>query len=216
MIVAFEGIDGAGKTTTVPLVVEKLAERGLESFATTKRHPVITAPFALEQAEALADRLWGIPHDARLDTVGTLHWIYLNAAYFAAVHHALSAELDHHQVAVMDNWINKFVARIACDGRYPLAEIRSLLRPLPQPDMVFLLDVDPAVAARRKKGATDAERGLLAGADDFAAHQGTVRKVLLALAEDLRWVVVSPGPRSAAEIAQEVADTVHSRLLGHS
>lgn len=210
MIIAFEGIDGAGKTTTAPLVVAALNKRGLSAVSMDKRSMTVKSAFARQQLDALAARLWGVTHDSRLNAVGELHWVYLNAAFFAGTHHALSVELDHDAIVVIDNWINKFVARIASNGEFKLDELMKLIEPLPQPDMVFMLDVRPRLAAARKLSASDAESGALRScADaDFETYQTIVRAHLLTMAEHLGWTVITPRERTAEQVALEVADLV--------
>jgi thymidylate kinase len=213
VLIAFEGIDGAGKTTTAPLVAAKLAESGLSVIQATKRASGVQSPFASEQLDALAKRLWGVPHDARLDELGTLHWIYLNAAFFAGTHFALTAEHGPDTVVVFDNWINKFLARVTSSGEFKLDEVIDILRPLPQPDLVFFLDVPPDVAAARKEGASDLERGFLHdGRRDFVGYQTIVRQGLVVLADRLRWTVIEPVGRTADEVADDVAGRVRAHL----
>jgi thymidylate kinase len=213
LLIAFEGIDGAGKTTTASLLAASLASSGYSASEANKREPRVTSPFAKEQLRALADRLWGIPHDDRLESLGDLHWIYLNAAYFAGIHYSMSAELGPRGVIILDSWINKFVARVTTNGRFKIDEVLAILDPLPQPDMVFLLDVPPATADRRKSFVTDLERGSLGGGHrDFETYQAIIRKALLLMADRFGWTVISPGDRSAAQVAAEVAHVVRARL----
>lgn len=215
LFVAFEGIDGAGKTTTAPLVARKLASWQIPVLEASKRSPGVSGPFAKEQLHTLAERLWGVPHDDRLDTVGGWHWIFLNAAYFSGLHYALSAELGPDAIVVFDNWINKFVARITSNGSLKFDEVLKVLEPLPQPDMVFLLDVPPMVASARKESASDLERGPLQdGRRDFAAYQSIIRDSLLQMADQFGWTVISPGGRTPDEVADEVAGIIRSRAAG--
>ncbi|MEU6997290.1 hypothetical protein [Nonomuraea sp. NPDC046570] len=212
MLIAFEGIDGAGKTTTAPLVAARLSDLGYTVTEATKRTFTAKSPFAQEQLQAVADRLWRVPHDDRLDSLGTLHWIYLNAAFFAGAHHALSEDLGPGEIAVFDNWINKFVARITGNGKFKLDDALQTLHLLPQPDMVFVLDVPPATAVTRKEF-SHLERGTLHdGRLDFVGFQSVVRDSLLHMADHFDWTVVAPLDRSAAEVADEIAQLVHARL----
>jgi len=208
VLVALEGIDGSGKTTTVPIVAARLREKGYSAVEAEKRTSIVRQGFAREQLDAVAARLWSVPHDARLGSLGTLHWVYLNAAYFAGTHYALAEELGPRDIVVFDNWINKFVARIASNGEMPLDEALDAIALLPKPDCVFLLDVDPATVASRRQF-SDLERGALRdGSLDFAAYQSEVRENLIRMAKRFDWVVVTPGDRTVDEVAEELADLI--------
>lgn len=209
MIVAFEGIDGAGKTTTAPLVAKNLSAGGLQVIEASKRRPGVENEFVAEQLAALADRLWGVPHDSRLDALGITHWIYLNAAYFAGTHFALSAQLGDRGIAVFDNWINKFVARAILQSGLDLEEVLPNLSYLPQPDLVFLLDTPPQLALERKATPSDLERGASVNrTGDFESYQAGVRSVLVTMAQQFGWVVVATAGKNADEIGTEVSDLV--------
>lgn len=213
MLVAFEGIDGAGKTTTAALVVPRLASLGFRVLGAEKRSPGVRTEFAAEHLGVLADRLWGVPHDDRLKSLGSLHWIYLNAAYFAGVHHCLSRDSSGLDVVVFDSWINKFVTRAATNGEFTLPEIIEVLAALPRPDLVFMLDVSPKVAAGRKPAATVLERRPLGGRDeDFVAYQSVIRSSLLSLADEFGWTMIHAEDRSAAQVADAVVDVIAASL----
>jgi thymidylate kinase len=213
MIVAFEGIDGAGKTTTGPLVAAKLRDWGVPATFSAKRAPGISDPFARQQLGELSDCLWGVPHDARLDLLGTPYWIYLNAAFFAGAHYTLSQQMAPGDIVIFDNWINKFIARICSNAQYQLADVLRVLSFVPQPDMIILLDVPPALAAERKVSASELERGILHdGRLDFIAYQNIIRDTLLNLARRYGWAVVVPGKMSPGELAEQVAVLIRARL----
>jgi dTMP kinase len=215
MLIAFEGIDGAGKTTVASLLVAELSASGFKVIEATKRQPGVSSPFAREQLHALAARLWGIPHDQRLGELGSLHWIYLNAAYFAGVHHALTEEVrvGAADIVIFDNWIHKFAARVATNGRYQLDEVLRITEFLPQPDIVFLLDVTPEVAAERKPFASELERGSLGnGERDFSSYQALIRDLLSRMATRFGWPVVPAGSKPAGQLATEVAQVVRARF----
>lgn len=193
-------------------MAEKLTALGYSVVSTSKRDTAVREPFAREQLQALAERLWGVPHDSRLNAVGSLHWVFLNASYFAATHHALSEELGAKQIAVMDNWINKLVARMASNGEFELDELLRMLAPLPQPDLVVMLDVPPSVAASRREF-SDAERGLLTSADNtFETFQSTVRSNLFRMADHYKWDLLVPGDSTPDEVALDVVRLVQDRL----
>jgi len=216
LLVAFEGIDGSGKTTTATLVADRLSAIGVKAKALQKRDPDIGSLFVRRQLRVLADCLWGIPHDGTLKSLGSLHWIYLNGAYFSGLHEAVSAETEPTQVVVLDRWINKFVARVTTNGEFTIDDVLELLCPMPRPDLVFLLDVPPEVAASRKAVTKPLELGPIDAVErDFVSYQATVRQLLLVMADRFGWTVIAPAGRARDEIAAEVADVVCSRLHHH-
>ncbi|WP_020391209.1 dTMP kinase [Kribbella catacumbae] len=213
MLITFEGVDGSGKTTTASLVAGRLTSAGVPTRLMAKRTPLLQDEFARVQLTALARQIWGRPKNAPLVDLGPDYWLHLNAAYFAGLHRALTTELGSAGVAVYDNWIHKFVARIATGDDLPLDRALTVLDALPRPDRVFLLDVPPAVAAARKPVITLAERGGLQPGDwTFESFQSAVRSNLLRMADHLGWTVIVPGQRTPDEIADEVAADVMSMV----
>jgi thymidylate kinase len=211
VLVALEGIDGSGKTTTVPRIADRLRARGFSATEAEKRKSIVSDDFARAQLDAVGARLWSVPHDARLAALGTLHWVYLNAAYFAGTHFALTAELGPRDIVIFDNWVNKFIARIAANGELPLEHALNEFMSLPQPDFVILLDVDPSVAASRRQF-SELERGALRGRRlDFESYQSEVRQNLLLMARHFDWAIVTPGDRTPDEVADELADLIEAR-----
>jgi thymidylate kinase len=214
MIVAFEGIDGAGKTTLAPRVAAILQHHGIDARFAAKRAPGISDNFAKEQLNIISECLWGVPHDARLDSLGTPYWIYLNAAYFSGIYAALSRQQQPYQVTIFDNWINKFIARISARGEFRGDELETILALVPQPDLVVLLDVEPDVAAQRKLTASELEQGVLFnGQLDFVGYQGLIRDHLLAQARQRDWPVVVAGARQLDAIAAETAQLIYHRII---
>ncbi|HET8641101.1 MAG TPA: hypothetical protein VFM37_04140, partial [Pseudonocardiaceae bacterium] len=91
--------------------------------------------------------------------------------------------------------------------------VLELLDRVPQPEMVFLLDVSPEVAASRKRAVKPLELGPVGAAKrDFVSYQATVRRLLLEMAGRFGWPVVSTAARTCDDVATEVADSVQARL----
>jgi dTMP kinase len=92
--------------------------------------------------------------------------------------------------------------------------LQSLFDTVANPDLVILLDVDPAVSWRRRNRFKASEIGRWDGytGDTYSAYceyQGLVRKGLLALALDRKWLVV---PQTSDTNEAEVVESVYSQV----
>jgi Thymidylate kinase len=217
VFVAFEGIDGSGKTTTAAALVRELHKRGISAIAVDKRRPELPAGYAHEHLAVLADRLWTTSVGAPIHVLGELHWIYLNAAYFCALWQTTVAPAANQgHVVVVDNWINKFAVRVSTNGQHALGEVLKLINEVPKPDQVFFLDVEPVIAAARRSHFSAHEQGSLRDAfaerRDFVAYQTDVRAMLASLADHCGWHRIAPGTRPAGEVASEIADVISEGL----
>lgn len=142
MLVSFEGIDGSGKSTMVRAVARALRARG-------RRVVVTREPTASWLGRAVRR---GIRR--RMDPLG-LAFLFLGDR---ALHvGALRRELERGTVVLTDRYADSTTAYQAAtlQGRIrrPLETLRRWQAALfPRPEIVFLLDVDPAVSLRRIGG----------------------------------------------------------------
>ncbi len=196
ILVAVEGVDGAGKHTQVSalrLEVEKLGYTVSEysfpdymgsSLGPTLKgmlagkfgnanliHPSISAPlFALERSEK-CDRI--------------------------------RADLAAGKVVICDRYVYSNVAHQAC--RLPASErcefqrwlekVEFEILKLPRPHLTVLLDVDPQVASDRRRIRSQ-ESGKDRPLDDYEKDEDSIlraRTIYHSLASELQWVVVPTG-----------------------
>jgi dTMP kinase len=200
VFVAFEGGDGAGKSTQVRLLGDALSAQGREVVRTREpggtpaaeamRHVVLTPEFAgLDpRAEALLYAASRAEHVARL----------------------VQPALDRGAVVITDRYIDSSIAYQGVGrglgpdvvGEINLWATRSLL-----PDLTVLLDVDAGQGLARLDSSPDR---LEAEPEEFHA---TVRSAFLSLAQGdpSRYLVLSAsGERE--DIAAQVLDRVQSML----
>jgi thymidylate kinase len=158
-VVSFSGIDGAGKSTQIEELCARLVEAGLsvrvlafwDDVATLKgfREFLSRALFHGESGVGTPAR----PVNRRDKNVRS--WPMTGFRYFLYFMDALSlrmvtANASHTDVVIFDRYLYDEVANLSLDGRLTQAYVRLLLRMVPQPEVAYLLDVDPVQARARK------------------------------------------------------------------
>jgi thymidylate kinase len=158
-LVSFSGIDGAGKSTQIERLCARLVEAGLsvrvlafwDDVATLKglREFLSRALFHGESGVGTPAR----PVNRRDKNVSS--WPMTGFRYFLYFMDALSlrmvtANASHTDVVIFDRYLYDELANLSLDGRLTQAYVRLLLRMVPQPEVAYLLDVDPVQARARK------------------------------------------------------------------
>ncbi|EFC83685.1 dTMP kinase [Parafrankia sp. EUN1f] len=172
MIVAIEGVDGAGKHTLTSRLVEALTAAGRTaatfSFPRYTAGPLGTAVRAMLDGD---ERLAGVAGSARATAL-------LFALDRANALPELAARAAEHDVLLVDRYLASNAAygaaRLPADERPDflawIAELELTALRLPRPDLQVLLDVpvETARAAARQRAAGDATRAL----DTFERDEG--------------------------------------------
>jgi dTMP kinase len=204
VLIAFEGGEGAGKSTQVRRLQEWLTNEGLVARATFE--PGATPSGAGIRAIVLDKAHAGIsPRSEAL----------LYAADRAQhVHDVLRPALDAGEVVITDRFVDSSLAYQGAGRTIPLDDVRMLSRWATEgvkPDLTVLLDLPPEVGLARARGRAVADR-LESESLDF--HQ-RVRQTFLALAESEadRYLVVD-ARRSPDEIAAAIRVRVADLLSG--
>lgn len=140
--VAFEGIDGSGKSTAVRRVAEALQGRGVDVVATR------------EETDSWLGEAVRRSIAEHLDPLTTLHLFVADRAQHVP---QIKADLEAGRHVLSDRFHHSTYAyqSVTLAGRLPdpLAHLRSLHVPLGlEPDHVLLFDVDAAVAVARADG----------------------------------------------------------------
>lgn len=190
--ITFEGIDGAGKSTQIAFLAGHLRAQG---------HAVVVTrePGGTDLGEAVRDLVLTRPMDPRTET---LLMFAARAEHLAQV---IRPALAAGRWVVCDRFSDATFAYQSGGRQLPGPDVEALehwVHPDLQPDLTFLVDVPPAVAAQRLAAARPADR--------FEAEQSAfferVRAAYLLRAERNpgRFVILD-GTCTPAQIQQQIA-----------
>jgi dTMP kinase len=204
VLIAFEGGEGAGKSTQVRRLQEWLTEEGLVARATFE-----------PGATPSGGRIRSIVLDPASAGLSPRSEALLYAADRAQhVHDVLRPALDSGEVVITDRFVDSSLAYQGAGRTIPMDDVRSISRWATQglqPDLTVLLDLPPEVGLARARGRAAADRLELESLD---FHQ-RVRRTFTALAEAEpdRYLVLD-ARRSPDELAADIRTRVSDLLQG--
>ncbi|HHV54143.1 MAG TPA: dTMP kinase [Firmicutes bacterium] len=202
--ITFEGVDGAGKSTQLELLVRALRRAG---------YPVIASrePGGSPLGEAVRQLLLDPKY-----TFGSMTEVLLMAAARAAhVEQVIRPALDRGDFVLVDRYVDSSLAYQGVGlgvGIDPVLRINEFAIQRTWPDLTILLDVPVAVAwerIRTRRGEAASDRLEARG----SGYQEKVRTGYLELAR--RWperIVVVDARGPVQQVAEQVRVTVHRRL----
>ena len=204
VFITLEGPDGAGKSTQMGRLVERLAVLGRETVAT--REPGGTL---------LGERIRGILLDKAADHDVLIDALLFNAARRALVREVIRPALDRGAVVVCDRFADSTLAYQGFGGGAPLdvlSRIAEIATDGTRPNRTVLLDISVEDGLARRRGGPSEEMTRFetdAGFD--AAFHERVRNgfKVLAEADGDRWRVVNAAASEdevAAAVWEAVAD----------
>lgn len=207
MLIAFEGIDGAGKSTVSQLLIKKLKSK-LKDFDVLF-YKKSSTDFNDELVDAnmsqLKEILW--PERQKVpetNSFGSHFFLFLLAAWFSVVERSRVESLKcEKNLIVFDGWYYRAIAKGEIKG-FDTKWMQSLFVHVSEPDLVILLDVDPEISWQRRGEFSAAELGKWDGftgdsCKSYCSYQGIVRKRLLELAKEKSWFVVTQNQQTTPE-----------------
>lgn len=200
-LIAFEGVEGSGKSTQLELLRQALEGRDREVVVT--REPGGT-PAGERMRAVLLDP--GVELHARAEA------LLFAAARAELVDAVIRPALERGAVVLCDRYLDSSLAYQGDArglGRGPVEEVNRFATGGLLPDLVVLLDLDPASGLRRRSGELDRIE-----AQDLAFHR-RVRQAFrdLAAADPGRFAVVG-GAAPVAEVAAGVQAAALALLEG--
>jgi dTMP kinase len=191
LLIAFEGLDQSGKQTQAELLRDRVV--AANRLVRLLSFPAYDTAIGAEIGRALqGDRDYGPDVMQLLYVANRYEW-----------KPQIEFELERGTVLICDRYLASSIAYGEAQGLEPawLAEVQ---KHLPQPDITFLLDINPDVSARRKTADRDKyERDL--------ALLSRVRDSYRRQAESSGWLRLD-GERPRDAVADDVVNAV-TRLL---
>jgi len=201
MFITFEGVEGAGKTTQIALLAQRLRQEGKQNLLTT-REPG-DGPLGAELRRLALHPPMGIVVEPRAELLIML------ADRAQHVGQVIRPQLAVGGLVLCDRYADSSLAYQGYGRGLDLAEIKMLNDYATNgliPDLTILLDLDPAVGLARQS-----ERNVME-AESLTFH-GRIRSgfLALALASPDRWVVLDSN-RAPEAIHEDIWQAVSARL----
>ncbi|MCA9269530.1 MAG: dTMP kinase, partial [Planctomycetales bacterium] len=136
ILIAVEGIDGAGKTTLVRSLADALSQAG-ESIVVSKEPT--DGPWGRKIRRSAAEGRMSLPEE--------LHAFVEDRKEHVA--ELIRPGLDAGKIVLLDRYFYSTIAYQGARGADVAQPTRDMLAIAPQPDLVLLLDADPAEGLSR-------------------------------------------------------------------
>jgi dTMP kinase len=199
LFLAFEGVEGSGKTTQVRMLSELLAARGREPVVA--REPGSTPLGERVRATVLADLELAVPARSEL--------FLMLAARAAFVDQVVRPALAGGRVVIADRFELSTLAYQGGGRGLPADEIAECNRIATggvSPDATILLELDPEEGARRQRSAgMDPDRMESAGAEFHARVAAAYREMAGRVAGVVRVDAGAPPAEVHARVVAELA-----------
>ena len=201
-LIAFEGVEGAGKSTQLELLRRALEGRGGPPVGASREVVVTREPGGTPAGE----RVRALLLDPEVELHPRAEALLFAAARAELVENVIRPALERGAVVLCDRYLDSSLAYQGGArglGREPVEQVNRFATGGLLPDLVVLLDLDPADGLRRRGGHPDRIEG-----QDLAFHH-RVRDAFreLAAADPDRFRVVdaaAPVPEVAARVQAAV------------
>lgn len=208
MFISFEAGDGAGKSTQIRLLRDRLANDGLQTILTRE-------PGGSPAAEDLRSVvLTGDPGKFDAET----ELLIFTAARRCHIQQTILPALKAGHIVLCDRYIGSTYALQGAAGvsSERIAALHRMFCDDLTPDLTVHIDIDADRALERSQARLEAQ-GSLEGRFEMkgAAYHRDVRARFKAQAEaDARWMTVD-GDRSVADVSDDIYNRVLGRIQSH-
>lgn len=192
-LIVLEGVDGAGKSTVVRRIQQHCAERGLESVASAEP---TRGPWGMKLRQSMTE--------GRLSLEDELQLFLKDRAEH--VENLIQPALRQGKVVVLDRYYFSTAAYQGARGVSPEWVLSENERFAPKPDLVLLLDFDPAAGLDRIRARGDAPNTF-----EQLDQLREVRRIFLTLERHfIHRVDASAGPDAVWAACRDRLDAVFS------
>jgi thymidylate kinase len=196
MLIAIEGIDGAGKTHIARKLAHNLNDRGRLARYLNKSDIAFGDAFTDSRLRLLKEIIWPEQGEPKHDLLGTHFYLFLLASWFSAVGQALRREpRSGNHITVMDGSHFRVVAKAHCRAQIDPAELLGYFAQAAEPDLVVLLQIDPRLSWQRRTAFKETEMGRWDGYrgdphEAYCTYQSTIQQLLRQMASERGWLVI--------------------------
>ena len=214
--VAFEGIDGAGKTTVSRLVHEKIAEQRPDALYFPKSSLHGITGYQAWHMKRLRELIWPKDDGGEHYKLGDEYWLHLVAAWYGIIaQEQVVPYAGDTRIAIFDSWCYRFMAKFTSKG-YDQEVVSQMFGHLPRPDVLIWLDVDPGTAwGRRQYKQSEMGRWqeqVSPGRTTYVNYQEGIRRELAKMATAMAWTPIRVDPGVSVDtLAEMVVDEIVRR-----
>ncbi|KAF1009543.1 MAG: Thymidylate kinase [Luteibacter sp.] len=191
LLIAIEGIDGAGKTTLAKVIADELSANGAK--VALSKEPT-TGPWGMKMRESAAA--------GRLTPEEELRLLILDRRQH--VDELIAPALGRGEVVILDRYFPSNVAYQGAAG-IDIPDVLKANEFAPRPDLLLLLDLEPPVGLGRIRARGDAPNHF-----ETSENLKRCREIFLSL--NLPRTVVIDASSPAATVAAQAIQHVHEAL----
>ena len=201
-VIGVSGIDGSGKSTQVQRLAEWLRSDGRDVFVTKSTPRAITSVFRL------SERLFGDPYAYHPDVPATLREMLVASDVEGHEHAIMQPNRQPGRVIVLDRCKYCYQTYARAYGA-DMTWIDKIYTLVPDPDVIFLLDVPGDVAAARLRHRTEKPPK----SDETAAFLESVRQHYIMRATLLPNLVIVDAEDDPETVASSIRQYIEEHLV---
>ncbi len=155
MIVVFTGIDGSGKTTQAELLRDALLEEGIDARYEHLTGPNLKSLQILKShvAESFLNKEEKVqlnPNDNKSESMKPIGLFFLYRGIWQSWFNVVSNR--NANVVILDRYLYDDLVRVHWKYAYAENRLSKLTSLVPEPDIIFHLDVKPEIGQNRESG----------------------------------------------------------------